>query len=119
MSEHDPKVILERERAFRTERHLKRAVKIATKFKEDYENSHKENESLKKELAELKRVKTGKNNINGIKIASLIGSLDPENRKSFRNLLRKSLHSDKHRGLNKDLKDALDVLLIIIERYFE
>ena len=112
---------LERKRALRVETHLKRAVKIATHFKNSHDKLKEENEALQKELAELKRINNAvsKNNIGGIKLAAIVKVLAPDDRKFFLNTLRKSIHPDKHNGLSTDIKNALGVLLNIIEGYFK
>ena len=112
---------LERERALRTEKHLKRAVKIATHFKDGFEGLQKENEELKKELAMLKKnhSSTSRDSIDGLKLRGLISHLDPNSKKVLKNALRKALHPDKHHSLTSELKKTLEVIFMIIERYFE
>ena len=118
---------LERERALRTEKHLKRAVNVATHYKTSYEDLKKENEKLKKDLASSeKNMKSVQNvlnsdsmtNSNIMGFGATIASLDYETRKSVRLILRKALHPDKHQ-VSSNIKDALSSIFVIVEGYFQ
>lgn len=119
----DTKVALERERVFRTEKHLKRAVKIATHFKDGFEELKKENEQLKKDLAEsqrlLKSKQKGSHRFDETRLKASLSTLTDDERKSFRNLLRKSIHPDKHNDQPISARNALGIIFSIIERCFE
>ena len=114
---------LERERALRTEKHLKRAVNIATHYKTSYEDLKKENEKLKKDLASSEKnskavkdaLKSGSMTKN---MGTIIASLDYETRKSVRLILRKALHPDKHQ-VSSNIKDVLSSIFAIVEGYFQ
>ena len=123
MSKTDYEFQLERERALRTEKHLKRAVNIATHYKTSYEDLKKEHEKLKKELASSEK---NTKDIQGIlksdsmtkSMGAVIASLGYETRKSVRLVLRKALHPDKHQ-VSSDIKDALSSIFVIVEGYFK
>ncbi len=112
MSKTDYEFQLERERALRTEKHLKRAVNIATHYKTSYEDLKKENEKLKKDLESSEKNSKTKS------VGTIIASLDYETRKSVRLILRKALHPDKHQ-VSSNIKDALSSIFVIVEGYFQ
>lgn len=123
MSKTDYEFQLERERALRTEKHLKRAVNVATHYKTSYEDLKKENEKIKKDLASSEK---NSKDIQGIlssdsmtkSVGAIIASLDYETRKSVRLILRKALHPDKHQ-VSSNIKDALSSIFLIVEGYFQ
>ena len=114
---------LERERTLRVETHLKRAVKIATHFKDSHDKLKEENEALKKEVASLTRLtktkQRGSHNFDENRLKASLESLDEIERTTFRNLLRKSIHPDKHNHLSTSARNALGIIFSIIERCFE
>ena len=110
---------MERDRAFRMEETVKRAVRIAGQYKASYEESKAENEALKKELATMskkaERVEKALSNVDKVDIPNFLATLDNNIHFRIRNLIRKALHPDKHSGVDKDVKEALTQVFIIIE----
>lgn len=113
----------ERERALRLENTVRRAVKIATRYQNEYEVMKDENAALKKENAELKRKERSLTNAvsnldNDENVKVIIATLSKETQTVLRTVLRKSLHPDKH-VVSDDVKKPLGSIFNIIEGYFK
>ena len=112
------KILVERERkrVFELEGTLKRAINIATKYKDSYESELENRVKIQKEMATLKKgfnIKT-----NSDKIGVIISELDAIGKKLLRVFVRKGLHPDKHQA-DPGTKKTLGHLLDAIEEYFE
>ena len=117
MEKLSPEVRRERERAMRMEDTLKRAVKVANRYKSEYEKLKKENSEMKKELSSAVKwqKRAAKRFTDADGIPGFLASLDSNTFFQFRNTVRKSLHPDKHTKLSGKTKKAVSDFFILME----
>jgi len=120
-----PEIKRERDRAFRLETTLKKALRIAADYKKAYQTLKKENLELKKALnttvRQKKRIeKFTREHNDADSVIMVLSELDQDVLKKVRRVVRMSFHPDKyHSYKDPEVKNALSKLFIILEGYFK
>lgn len=114
------KILVERERkrVWQQDVALKNAVRVASNYKDAYDNIKKELDELKRASASLakdkKRMEKAIRDSDSIDIAIVLAGLSPQAHVEVKTALRKSTHPDKHM-VSQEAKAALGNIFHILE----
>ena len=113
----------ERDRALRMEHTVKRSVRLVEHYKTNYENTKKELEDVKKQLAEAqrrnKRLDNAVNLTDSNTFHLIFAKLDSITHKEIKAAIRKALHPDKMRNLSDKAKKVMGEVFYVMETYLK